>query len=311
MQTARVAVLCGLALAACGTDDAAPLAAGADEVPSPIFGDVEQLVPDTLPEGWRRCGGAPSVAAGSTEQWWAQTFGPVSEGSCRPVVTVTQLPPGDSFSRPTDAEDGKLEGDADVSRWSNPAEGSLGLFTWAFDQNLLVEACCDDAAADHFEAVAVAALNGTRERAPAGCDRPESDLDEETLIENLTGKPGRMTATDGCPIRTDIARMETLDDEHHCWPGVAFLVVGTPIGASRHDTGQQVFQRDPDGLLTGGVPNPALDLDATLPPSAIDTGFSRDGRTVWIDEADAARVFVVDDDTVESWPRDDTMYTCA
>lgn len=305
---ARVAVL-GVTLSAC-TGSEAPVVTRAGDVPSPLFGEVEQLVPDSLPDGWGRCGGARSTAPGATSEWWSQTFGPMSEGTCQSVVTVTQLPPRDSFNRPVNAEDGKLPGDADVSRWSDQAAGSFGLFTWAFDQNLLVEACCGDDAAQHFEAVAAAALNGTRERAPAGCDRPESDLDAETLIENLTGKSGRMTGSDGCPVRIDIARMETLPDEHHCWPGVTFLTVGTPVSASRHDTGERVFVRDPDGRLTGGVPNPLLDLDATLPPTAVDTGFSQDGRSLWIDEADASTVFVVDATTVESWPHDVATYGC-
>ncbi len=285
-----------------GTVETGPLDDGA--APAPIFADVTPLVPTSLPDGWSRCSGAPSGAPEATGRWWSQRFGPVTDGGCDPVVVVTQIPPDEEVEVPPTFEEGKL-GDADVMRWSGPGEGSLSLFTWAVDQHLLVEACCGAVAEEHLDAVAAAALDGTRDVAPARCTNPASDLGQETLVENLTGKAGRMVDGDGCPIRSDIASMETLPEGHHCWPGVTILRIGTPLGASRHDTDPRVFVRDPEGQLAPGPPpDPDLDLDARLPPTALDTGYSRDGRALWVDEADDARVFVVDGDRVEAWPRD-------
>jgi hypothetical protein len=42
-----------------------------DEVPSPLFDEVEQLTPTELPDGWDRCGGGPSDRDDATDRWWA------------------------------------------------------------------------------------------------------------------------------------------------------------------------------------------------------------------------------------------------
>lgn len=278
--------------------------------PAPLFGEVEELVPTPLPQGWARCSGAPAQLPGADEQWWSQSFGPVSEGSCRPLITVTQLPPDAPASTPFTAEDDKV-GDADVSRWSDPDRGSQSMFTWAFDQNLLVEACCDDAAWRYLEHLVGSSLNRTRDTAPAHCTRPESDLDSEDLITNLTGKNQRVVDNDGCPIRTDIATMFTVPAEAHCFAGLSFATVGTPFGSSIEKTGGRTYVRDPAGELGEELLDARLDLDARLPATAVDTGYSRDGRTLWVDEADDAVIYVIDRDSGEAWPRLNEQLSCA
>jgi uncharacterized metal-binding protein len=231
-------------------------------------------------------------------------------GECDPLVTVTQMPPDAPFSTPGHAEDAKL-GDADVSQWSDPDTGELvGLLTWAFDQNLLVETCCGPAAGAHLRDVASAALEGTRQRAPEHCTSPEADLDREDLITNLTSKVRRVVDRDGCPIRTDIASMEAVGPEAHCFAGLRFATVGTPVGASIAATAPRTYVRDLAGEL-GDLVVAELDLDADLPTSAVDTGYSRDGRAIWVDELDDTVLYVVDPVGVEAWPRLSRGLACA
>jgi hypothetical protein len=287
--------------------------ADAGEAPSPLFDEVEQLVPTTLPDGWSRCGGGPSERPEAGDDWWAQSFGPVDDGGCRPVIVVTQIPPDAQADLPETTEDGKVGGeddDPDAIRWSDASAGSLGLYTWARGQGLLVEGCCGTQAMEHFDALAVAALEGTRERTLPRCPKPESDLDQESEVDNYFGSRARMYDRDDCPLRRDVATMDTNDADHHCWPNLTTLVIGTPLGATYAEGTGRVYARDPDNTLY----NPALDFDrdADLPPSAHDTGYHREDRSLWIDEADEERVYIVyDDGHVESWPRDRKPRVCA
>ncbi len=266
--------------------------------PSPLFGEVEQLTPTELPEGWHRCGGAPSTHEGAGEDWWAQTFGPEVGERCVPRVTVTQLPPDDQVDAPVNYQEGKL-GSPDVQRWTDPEGDVRVLFTWAVDQNLLVEACCGEPAS-RLDQLARASVEGTRQRAPARCTGPASDLDREELHTNLSGKRTRVTDRDGCPIRTDVASMQTLPANHHCFPGLGMATMGP-----------RLYIRDPEGRTGTDFLVAPLDLDADLPPGATDTGYTRDGRTIWIDEADDTRIYVVAGDRAEAWPRRTQVLTCA
>ena len=193
---------------------------------------------------------------------------------------------------------------------SDRARGMEGLLTWAFDQNLVVEACCNAAATKHLEAMTLAALEATRQRAPARCTAPESDLDREPLVRNLIGKTERLFDRAGCPIRTDIATMKIESDDHHCWPGAGFVSIGTPLGQPMDATRTRLYARDPaDGFGDFQVAPP--DLHATLPSTARDTGWSQDGRALWIDEVDDTFVYVVTADATEAWPRLEQGLGCA
>lgn len=296
-------------LASCGADASSDDATAV--VPSPLFGTVEELVIGDLPDGWARCGGGPSTLSRATDQGWSQTFGPNSNGECRPSVTVTQIPPSSGFQVPSGARDTKLAGNADAARWTDDDSGAVGILTWAFDQNLVVLACCGADAAEHADEVAGAALVATREHPPEHCASASSDLTRESLIDNLTAKQTRVLDADGCPLRSDLARMSTAPADHHCWAGVTTLVVGTPVGASTNDTPLRIYRRDPAGATSKGVRDPRLDLDAVLSPGAAPIGYTHHGRSIWIDEADDSVVYLVEDDAVEAWPRDDRDLGCA
>ena len=294
-----------------GSDEPQGLTAtsnGADP-PSALFGDVEQLTPVGLPEGWDRCSGGPSTYEGAGRDWWAQTFGPEVDGRCASRVTVTQMPPDDQVEFPMNAEEGKLDS-FDVHRWTDADGDHRLLFAWAVDQNLLVEACCGESGR-RIDQLTRASLEGIRQRAPARCTGTESDLDREDLNTNLFGKRKRLSDREGCPIRTDVARMEMLPTDDHCFPGLGMVTIGTPFGASMKVSAARLYIRDPEGRTGPNFLAASLDLDADLPPSATDTGYTRDGRTIWIDEADDTRIYVVDDGGVEAWPRRTEGLTCA
>ena len=295
------------------SDDDAP------EVPSPLFDEVEQLTPTELPEGWARCGGGPSDRDDATDRWWAQTFGPVVDGDCTALVTVTQVPPEDKVRMPKDAANGGIgeePGRTGAKLWSDSEAGSRGLYTTASGglQKLVVEGCCgDEATGDDFDLVANAARDATRERQPARCTAAHSDLDQESFLTNYFARHERALDDEGCPVRGDIVSWRTEPPGHHCWPNVTFLVIGIPVGATFDDNvGALTYVRDADGELSGdGVVDPRLDLDAALPKTAVDSGYHQGGGALWVDPADNSRVYVEYEDHVEAWPLDEELRGCA
>ena len=303
-HTGALAVVVVSALTACGRDDI-PSAGGsassaADNPTGPIFDDVEALTPASLPAGWERCWGGPSTLDGAEDGWWSQSFGPRVDGECQRSVTITQVPPDDQFGDPEG--DVIKVGDNDASHWVEADRGAEWLFLWAFRQNLIVEACCDDAARAELSNVALQSLEGMRIHEPRRCRDEESDLDREELDTQLFGYDDRMYTDEGCPVRLDIVAMGTAPDDHHCFPGVSSVSIGTPFGASKQDTPERSYTRDPEDLY--GSPNlrKRLELDATLPADAIDTGYRRDGAALWLDPSDDTLIYVVTDDAIEAWP---------
>ena len=288
------------------------------EVPSPLFGDVEQLTPTALPDGWARCGGERSRHSDATDEWWAQSFGPADDGDCTPLVTVTQVPPDDHVDLPQGATNGGIgeePGRTGAKHWSDPDAGTRGLYTSAFGQRLIVEACCGDAATgDAFDQVAEAARDATREQEPARCTAPHSDLDRESFLTNFFARQQRASDDDSCPVRGDIVSWRTEPPTAHCFAGVVFLVVGAPVGApfDLDDPAVRRYTRDPEGDLDSrDAPNPPPDLAAELPDDAVDTGFRLGDAALWIDDSDDAFVYVVDGEIVEAWPRDRRPHVCA
>ena len=296
-----------------------------DTPPSPLFEDVKQLTPTELPDGWVRCGGGPSNRADAKEGWWDQTFGPVVDGECDPLVTVTQIPPGDSYDRPEGTTNGGVGEEPNrtgAQHWSDEGEGSRGLYTTGSGglQRLIVEGCCGpEATGEDFLLVAVAARDATREVERHGCTAPYSDLSQESFLDNFFARHQRARDDDGCPVRGDIVSWRTEPPNAHCWPNVVFLVVGDPVGTTftNDDPTARLYVRDADQQLGDGfLPGPPVDvpppdLDAELPPSARDTGFRLGDGALFIDEAQDEWVYVVEDDAVEAWPRDPRGHGCA
>ena len=158
----------------------------------------------------------------------------------------------------------------------------------------------------------LAALDGTRQRAPSGCTAPESDLDQEPLAQNLIGKTERLFDRDGCPIRNDIANMKIAPDDHHCWPRVGFVSIGTPLGTTQDASGTRFYVRAYLLGQLGDLQLAPLDLDAdpSLDRRSIRAG-RRMAERIWIDEADDRFVYVFTDDVYEAWPRLEQGLGCA
>lgn len=289
-----------------------------DGGPRPLFDEVAQLTLASLPDGWARCGGGRSLREDASERWWAQTFGPVEEGECRSLVTVTQIPPDEHLTVPHDVIHGGIgdgPGRTGARRWTDEREGSRGLDTGGSGglQHLLVEGCCgEDLTADAFELVAEAGRDATREQEPAGCDETYSDLDQESFLDNNFARQQRATDAQGCPVRGDIVSWRTEHAGHHCWPNVTFLRVGSPVGTPFDPDEARTYVRDATGELRAGHgPDPRLDLAAALPETAINTGFQQGGRELWIDEEHDGLVYVASGDHVEAWPLNLAPHLCA
>ena len=100
---------------------------GGAGAPSPLFGEVEQLTLTDLPDGWARCGGGPSARPDAEPEWWTQTFGPSTDGECTPLVTVTQVPPGDRIEKPDNVTNQAHFERGDVERAFRAAASALSV----------------------------------------------------------------------------------------------------------------------------------------------------------------------------------------
>lgn len=84
--------------------------------------------------------------------------------------------------------------------------------------------------------------------------------------------------------------------EHCGWQSATFLSID--------GTG---YVADPKGVLD--IEMAGFDEDAVLPPDAVDTGYHRNGRRLWV-SADRTIVYIVTDDRVEAWPSPPTNFGC-
>jgi hypothetical protein len=221
---------------------------------------------------------------------------------------VTQVPPADDVRIPNGATNGGIgeePGRTGAKHWSDSDDGSRGLYTTGSGglQQLVVEGCCGEVAtSEDFDRVALAARDATREQEPARCTEPHSDLDQEPFTTNYFARLRRAFDDEGCPVRGDIVSWHTEPPDAHCFANITFLTIGQPLGAPFTEESARLYTRDRSS---------GLDLQAELPESAVDTGFHQGDETLWIDEADDSRVYVVRDGRVEAWPRDHEQYACA
>jgi hypothetical protein len=110
------------------------------------------------------------------------------------------------------------------------------------------------------------------------------------------------TDREGCIIRIDVLTQQVGPD--HCgWEKATVLTTGRPLGAryTTPSTDQQ-YIRDPEGVFGDPALAAAFDPDATLPATAVDSGFRRDGVQLWYDPADPSAVWMVGPDRTELWP---------
>jgi hypothetical protein len=107
--------------------------------------------------------------------------------------------------------------------------------------------------------------------------------------------------------RVPVTRVRSFQGAEHCsWTAITFLLIGPDLGRADwyvRDAGNQL----PDHLQ--GEFDPA----ATLPTDAAFTGWSRDGRRLWLgrDKEAAFLVEVDDPGSVERWPAAKEPILCA
>ncbi len=96
--------------------------------------------------------------------------------------------------------------------------------------------------------------------------------------------------------------------EHCAWESATFLYVRHPDGQAPATQ----YVRDPDGVL-GNVGVEQFDANASLPASAVDTGWHRGNQELWLTPSQDAAYLVntYDPSDVERWPRPETQIGCA
>lgn len=87
--------------------------------------------------------------------------------------------------------------------------------------------------------------------------------------------------------------------EHCEWESVTYLALD----------GEQYIS-DPEQVFDGRDFVAPFDADAELPPDAIDTGYRRDGRHLWL-SSDRTIAYVVTDSSTEAWPSSTDDFFCA
>jgi hypothetical protein len=108
------------------------------------------------------------------------------------------------------------------------------------------------------------------------------------------------TDASGDPVPT--TKIESWPGPEHCgWESMTFLHLDSDTSAA--------FVRAPQPGLEDFFAEPYLE-HAELPADAQDTGFTRDGRRLWV-ASDGQRVYVGTADDVEVWPRTIRRLGCA
>ncbi len=130
------------------------------------------------------------------------------------------------------------------------------------------------------------------------------DLDSEPdWREHADYRP--WTDADGCLLRIDILA-ERSGPEHCGWEDADVLIVGEPLGEPYTSSSDTVhFVRDLEGVF--GKPDLAEGFvaGADLPDEAVDSGFRRDGISLWHVPEDQSQVWLVSKNSVEQWPEGD------
>lgn len=95
--------------------------------------------------------------------------------------------------------------------------------------------------------------------------------------------------------RTPTSVISSLKGAEHCgWESVTYLLYN-----------DRQYISDPTGAMDGVEFVIPFESDTELPSDAVDTGYSREGRTLWL-SADETVAYLVAEDRVEAWPTPDS-----
>jgi hypothetical protein len=133
-----------------------------------------------------------------------------------------------------------------------------------------------------------------------------SQCDPSELPDQVTSALGIQVWHDASGNRIPVAKIESYPGPEHCdWQDITFLTVDTK-------SGERLFVRDSTGEL-GDLLVTAYDAVSTLPKHAIDTGFERGGRHLWLHPNGTAAYLVrrTSPESVERWPAAKQRVACA
>jgi len=94
--------------------------------------------------------------------------------------------------------------------------------------------------------------------------------------------------------------------EASCVEGAVFLTVAWPLGTRLDDPADmRWYVRDPEGTLAswGNETLGSLDTNATLPEGARNTGYRMSDLQLWFGNDARKAAYLVEENTVERWPR--------
>jgi hypothetical protein len=275
----------GLALlAGCGSDGSVEAGGSgseqgllAEDPSAPRVALFVQPVADD-PDPARRAGAAAGFLEcelGIADGGWSQDFGPPPSGVDPPSALEAFV--GDGLFL--------VPGSGFVHAGSDDARR---LFTYSFDGQVRAAVIVADASEVRLDAD-----SGWVVETFASCDPAEFDpsLDGELGVDVWQDADGRR-------VPVSVVR-SALGAEHCGWESVTFLTV----------EGVR-YVGDPDGVFSADFEIADFDGDAELPADATDTGYSLDGRHIWL-AADRSFAFVVEADRVEAWPSPGEPFGCA
>ncbi|MFF8726713.1 hypothetical protein ACF073_09500 [Streptomyces sp. NPDC015171] len=129
-------------------------------------------------------------------------------------------------------------------------------------------------------------------------DRPgwgpetSASCDPAELPESFTATTEREIWKDRAGRRVPVGRLESSSGPEHCgWQSAVLLTLG-----------DRTYARDPDGVLgRDGLLAAPYRPEVRMPAGAVDTGYHRGGRRLWLTD-DRATAYVRTDAGVEAWP---------
>jgi hypothetical protein len=141
-----------------------------------------------------------------------------------------------------------------------------------------------------------------------------AQCDPAELPASVTEPLGIEVWEDSSGARVPVTQIRSFAGAEHCdWQDITFLILGQDEdGRGDRSDDADEFLRDTTGELADYL-RTTYDATASLPKRAVDTGFSRDGRRLWLDpNGDAAYLVSTDDpDDVERWPASEEPIRCA
>ena len=133
-----------------------------------------------------------------------------------------------------------------------------------------------------------------------------AQCDPAELPADVTEALGIGVWQDATGRRVPESRIRSFQGPEHCdWQDITFLHIGPEADAEQ-------YLRDTGGELAE-VLRTTYEANAVLPESAIDTGFHRNGRQLWLSPRHEAAYLVSleDPQDVERWPAAEEQIACA